>query len=236
MKTALSAPAPTVSSPPPADTWLDRRLDGRPAWAVVLEAFFGLGWLRAGVEKIIEPEWWNGDQLATFLAEHEGGVLEWFQPVIDGLVVPFSGAVLLAVPLIQVVLGLALLSGRMRVPALLAGIGLNLVFIAAGAVNPSIFYILAQGAVLLWAVERDRSGKGLAALDIAAGAGVFLASASVLSIRTIHPAEVVDDPAMIMITLAGLLVLARLVIGRQHVLRARARDSRQTATSRITGV
>ena len=31
---------------------------------------------------------------------------------------------------------------------------MNLNFIAAGAVDPSIFYVLAQGAVALWLAER----------------------------------------------------------------------------------
>ena len=76
--------------------------------------------------------------------------------------------------------------------------------------------ILLQGGVLLWLVERDRSGRSTAWLDIAVGVAGFLGSASLFSIRTLDPAGSVHDPGLIIVTLAGLTLLARLVIGARH--------------------
>ena len=213
---ATSSRRTTTRSLPSAPA-IRRRLAEVPAWAAVAEIFIALGWLRAGVEKIVDPSWWTGDYLSAFLAEHDGTTLDWFRPFVDVVVEPWWWAIVTLVPLAQFALAAALLlGGSARVPALAGGIGLNLVFIAAGAVNPSIFYILLQGGVLLWLVERDRSGRSTAWLDIAVGVAGFLGSASLFSIRTLDPAGSVDDPRLIMVTLAGLTLLARLVIGARH--------------------
>ncbi len=224
---AVSRPLPGTSVPA-----IRRRFAEVPAWAAVAEIFIALGWLRAAVEKVVDPSWWTGEYLSTFLVEHDGAVLEWFQPFIDVVVEPWWWMIVTLVPLAQFALAAALLRGGWaRVPGLAVGIGLNLVFIAAGAVNPSIFYILLQGGVLLWLVERDRTGRNTAWLDIAVGVAGFLGSASIFSIGTVAPAGAVDDPGLIMVTLAGLTLLARLVIGARRSAAMPQADERERRTT-----
>lgn len=216
------------SAPPTPLEGVRSRLAEVPAWAAIAETFIALGWLRAAVEKVISPGWWSGEELADFLADHDGAALTWFEPFLTSVVEPFGLVVAALVPMLQLAIAVALFrGGATRVPGLLLGIGLNLVFIATGAVNPSIFYILLQGGILLWLVERDRSGRRIAWLDIAVGFAGFVGSASLFSIRTLDPASVVDDPGLIMVTLAGLTLLARLVIGERWVRRAAALETRR---------
>lgn len=89
---------------------------------------------------------------------------------------------------------------------------MNVNFIAVGAVTPSVFYLLAQGAVLLWLLERRNSlrGRAIATATIIA---VVLAIGSAPWIATLHPAEVIHDPALMMVTAGS---LAALMCGLLH--------------------
>ncbi len=184
------------------------RFAGQPAWAAVTEVFIGLGWLRAATSKVIDPSWWSGDHLTEFLAEHSNGTLGWYAPFVDVIVAPNAWLVALTVLILQVVIAASLLSGRARPVGLGFGIALNLHFVAAGAVNPSAFYLLAQGALLLWTIERWSARRTRAVLPTVAASGLAVAGFNVPFIRTLHPAEVIDDPAIMFATLGALTSLA----------------------------
>ncbi len=165
-----------------------------------------MGWIRAAAEKAIDPTWWSGEYLLGFLAEHDGEALGWYEPFVQTLVQPGAVSMSYVVFALQLAVGVLLLLGRRVSLALGLGIFMNLNFIAAGAVDPSIFYVLAQGAVALWLAER----AGLASLQklrIAAIGAMAMAIMSVPYIATIHPADVIHDPAIILVT-AGALALA----------------------------
>lgn len=214
MPDVLTPPAPSRPDSPRharRRTRLAARLDV-PVWVLLIEVFIGLGWLRAAVEKVIDPEWWSGDVVSDFLVDHEAASLPWYRLVEDTIVRPGMGLVLIYVVLAQLAIGGALLAGVRREIALGAGLFLNLNFIAIGAVNPSAFYVLAQLAVLLWVVE-SRLPAGIARPVAAVGAvaGLVMAVASLPFVSTIDPALVIDDPA-VMLTMLGLLVTAACVV------------------------
>ena len=104
----------------------------------------------------------------------------------------------------QLGVGAALVSGRGRLPALLVGMAMNVSFVLAGAVTPSAFYLLAQLAVILWLVEQHETKAAASAGTVVALGGLALAGSALLSISTLHPAEVVEDPALMLVFL-GLL-------------------------------
>ncbi len=81
---------------------------------------------------------------------------------------------------------------------------LNLHFMAAGAVTPSAFYLLGQGALALWACERAMSRTRARALRLAAGVAAFAVGVNIPFISTLHPAHVIEDPA-VMFTFGGAL-------------------------------
>ncbi|MEM8706071.1 MAG: hypothetical protein AAGE98_06405, partial [Actinomycetota bacterium] len=109
-----------------------------------------------------------------------------------------------AVALAQLTVGLALLSGRWRVPALILGLALNVSFVLAGAVTPSAFYIVAQLAVLLWVIEERRVARHHVVATAVSLSGLALAGSALLSIDGLHPEHVIEDPSM-MLVFAGSL-------------------------------
>lgn len=192
------------------------RADGTTTWILIVELFLGLGWTRAFVEKLIDPAWWRGDALRQFAADHDALALDWFEPFLTGVVVPLAVPVSLVVLALEGLVAFTFLAGRGRPIGLTAGIGLNLVFLAAGAVNPSAFYLVLQGALAVAVIER--SGADLR--RVLFGVEVVVITAAVISatsIRTLHPAHVIEDPAVMVMTLAALTVLAtELVLRRGH--------------------
>ncbi len=193
-----------------------KRVDGVPAWALMVQLFIGLGWIRAAVEKVIAPTWWSGEELSTFLATHEA--LPWFAPFLDLAVAPMLVIVSTVVVVLEAALGAMLLLGRRPGPTLTVGIALNLVFIAAGAVTPSVFYVLAQGSVLLWLVERHLPVDADDRLGRATVAALGLAALNVGFIRTLAPADVIEDPAIILVTVGLLVSAAAWLIADRRVM------------------
>lgn len=182
---------------------------GVPAWVMITRLFIGLGWTRAAVEKVIDSDWWSGSGILAFIAEQSSHTLGWYRPVLDGMVAP--NAVLFAVIVIiaQLAVAVSLLSGRAVGYGLLLGMFLNLNFLAAGAVNPSAFYLLSQGALALWLAEQARSGKLITrTLSTIAVAAYVLGVMSLPYIGTLHPARVMADPGIMFVVVALLTVVA----------------------------
>lgn len=172
------------------------------------QLFIGLGWLRAASEKIIEPLWWNGEVIVGFLADHDTRSLGWYEPFISHIVAPNVVLIAGVVVVAQLFASASLISGRFQTPGLAVGIFLNLNFLAAGAVNPSVFYLLSQGALALWLAERG-CARSLARIlkGVAIGAAV-LTFISVPYVTTLEPARVIDDPAVMMATGGILTIIA----------------------------
>lgn len=165
-----------------------------------IRIFLGMGWLRAGVEKLIDPRWWGGDGLAAFLAEQRELALPFMAGVSDRLFEPFTMPISLVVMLGQLAVAVGLVTTRLLRPALWAGITMNAVFVAMGAVNPSVFYLVIE-VTLLAALNNgllgdDRRRPRPSNAGIKAGLGLALLP----YVETVHPADVIDDPAIILST------------------------------------
>ena len=181
-----------------------------------LRLFLAAGWLRAAAEKLIDPEWWNGHKLHKFLTAQHDEALPFFRPVMDHLIAPGAQVVAIVVALTQLACGIAIAIGKPLRLALRWAVVLNVVFIMAGKVNPSAFYLVME-IVLLFAVadgtigvrptSPSRRTVGLAALSI------VLALAVVPYIRTIEPSKVIEDPAMMLVFL-GVIVAITLMVRR----------------------
>ena len=185
---------------------LRQRIDGLPGWVLLTQLFIGLGWLRAAAEKIIEPSWWQGGVITDFLTERQANTLGWYQPFLDHVVLAELTAFTVLVVALQLVAGFTLLSGRFVGYGLFAGLVMNFHFLAAGAVNPSAFYILSQGALALWMAERA-SFAGVHTLVYLRIAQVWTAVAALISlpfVRTLEPAMVIEDPAIMFLTVGAL--------------------------------
>lgn len=199
------------------------------AFLVPLRLFIGFGWVRAAAEKLIEPGWYDGSQLTAFLQDQLAWSQEAFPFygwLMENLFMPQATALGVVVMLGQLVIGLAILTGFATSVALLAGIVLNVNFLLAGVPNPSAFYIVIQlvllfggaGTVLgadahlarrarhpVLATLSGRTPASARALrrvyGTAAAACLALTLATLPFVSTLDPALIVEDPAMILVTM-----------------------------------
>lgn len=196
-------------------SFLRDRIADAPAWVLLVELFIGFGWLRAAVEKVIDPLWWDGSTISWFITVHTGDTLDWYRPVLD-LVGPGRVFVALVVITLQFAVAASLLSGRYVGWGLSVGIFMNLNFLAGGAVNPSVFYLLCQGAVALWMAEQAATERDMVRpLWFVAAGGLVVSLISIPSVSTIHPADVIEDPGAIVVFVGALTVVACVLVYRR---------------------
>lgn len=164
------------------------------AMVVPLQLFLAAGWARAGIEKVIDPQWWNGAHLRDFLEEQQTLMLPFFRPFADHLIEPIAPVVSWLVVELQLAIAILLFVNRHTKIALWAGITLNVAFTMAGRVNPSAFYLVMQLALL---IALSRAVTTQIAIRRAVlwliPAGIVLPFA-----RTLDPAHVIDDPALML--------------------------------------
>ena len=134
--------------------WFAGELAKPVAVLVPLRLFIGVGWLRAFFEKVGDGGWWNGAAVSEFLDQQttEGLVVfPFYREVIENVLRPGSQWIGWLVLLLQLIVGLAILTGTYTNLALIIGAGLNLTFMLAGSITPSVFYIAIQ--TLLFVTE-----------------------------------------------------------------------------------
>lgn len=179
-----------------------------------IRVFLAAGWLRAGIEKLIDAHWWNGDNLGAFLDQHRAAALPSFQPVMEHAIQPFAVVVTVVVMVTEIGCGIAIGVGRPLRAALRWTVLLNITFIACGSVNPSAFYLVME-MVLLVAVADGTIGTRptlpTSRTYVLAAALLCVAGVLVTQVRTVEPADVITDPAVMLLFLA-LLQAATLVL------------------------
>ena len=179
-----------------------------------LRLFLAAGWLRAGAEKLIDPQWWNGNDLRKFLTAQHNEALPFFRPIMDRLIAPGAQTVAIVVVITQLACGLAIAIGKPLRLALRWVFLLNVVFIMAGRVNPSAFYLVME-IVLLFAIADGTIGVRPTTPSwrtmAAAGTSAVLAIAVAPYIRRIEPSKVIEDPAMMLVFL-GFVITATLIV------------------------
>ena len=84
----LTMPSSRTQDSPPGGSARRRRV--LAAALIPLQLFLAAGWLRAGMEKVIDPTWWNADALRGFLLEQRPDMLPWFTWFSDVLVEPLA--------------------------------------------------------------------------------------------------------------------------------------------------
>jgi thiosulfate dehydrogenase [quinone] large subunit len=179
-----------------------------------IRVFLAAGWLRAGIEKLVDPDWWSGDGLRTFLDEHRATALPPFRPVMEHAIQPFALTVAFVVVATEIGCGIALMAGRPLRAALRWAVVLNVTFMLCGEINPSSFYLVME-MVLLAAVADGTIGTRPTPprrrTYVFAAALLLVGGALVPYIRSLEPAEVITDPAIMLLFLA-LLQAATLVL------------------------
>jgi thiosulfate dehydrogenase [quinone] large subunit len=209
------------------------------AYLVPLRFFIGIGWFRAGLEKILDPGWNDGAALATFLhTKIDSGhvVFPVYQELIEQLFLPNVAVLSLVVIFGQLLVGTAVMIGAFTNAGLLGGLFMNLNFILAGQVNPSAFYVIIESVLFIanagavmgfdevisqrvrapWLVARahwDRDYIPMEKRSFLLLAFVSLLAGLVASmhVRDWGPSSI-DDPAMILLVLSTLGGLSTLIV------------------------
>jgi hypothetical protein len=193
----------------------DRRTAGVPPWALLIQLFLGLGWLRAATEKTLDAHWWSGDTITAFLGDHDSATIGWYRPFVDLVIAENPIAIAMLMAGLQLAAAASLITGRHLGAGLAVGLFLNAHFVAAGAVNPSAFYILGQLAVVLWMVEqRPHDARCRQWLGRGRLLAILVGLASIPFVQTLHPAEVIDDSAVMFVTFSTLFLAVVLRMGR----------------------
>lgn len=210
MARTMRLPLPASS---PLAVWPRRTNDTGLAAALVLlpvRLFLALIWGRAAIEKSIDAGWWSGDELRSALREEQAGTVPIFEPVLERVVGPVVVAVAVALVAAQLACAVAFATGRHLRLALFAAITMNVCFVLAGRVNPSIFYLVMELTLVIAITggviggRRPRSPRWTAAFAIASfGAAGALAP----SVRTLRPTGMLGDPALVLVTAFGLVGL-----------------------------
>ncbi|MBC8077513.1 MAG: hypothetical protein H7Y32_15675 [Chloroflexales bacterium] len=192
---------------------------------VPLRGFIGLGWLRAAMEKVVDPGWADGSSLTTFLLQQEAhAAFPAYQALMTNAFLPHTMLLSWIILIGQLLAGAAIVAGFLTRAALIGALFMNINFLLAGVPNPSAFYLVIQGALLMantgmilgvdgwlrqWALGRRASSQAVPALSprqprrwlLVASVVVFggIAGAAAPYIRDFSPAGSVHDPAMLVV-------------------------------------
>ena len=132
-------------------TYLEAELLKGNALLLPLRLFIGLGWMRAGVEKLIDPLWRSGDSVLVFFQSQisaDAVYFPFYETLITQVFAPHALVLSWLILIGELLAGIAILAGIFTTLALLAGLFMNLNFVLAGVVNPSAFYIVIQVTLL----------------------------------------------------------------------------------------
>lgn len=203
------------------------QLQSSAIYAVPLRIFIGLGWLRAGVEKVIDGNWRSGEATSTFLADHlrDGHIaFGFYETLVSDVFLPAATAMAIIIIVGELLAGAAILSGTFTNAALLGGIFMNLNFLLAGETNPSAFYLIIQMTLLVtgagsvlgfdrvlsrtwtqgWLVAQPAASLRSDLRPYFAGIGLSLVVAiyAAFHVQTTDPRASVEDPAMLLVILS----------------------------------
>lgn len=220
-------------------TALVDRYRGLPPWLLLAQIFLAAGWQRAAAAHGLDPAWWSGAEITQFRVEHGESSIEWYRAImLDGPVANWPIIVGIVVFSAQLIVAFMLALNLRPLLALAIGAGLNVNFVLAGAVNPSVFYLIIGAAIALWHVDTLAGRPSARRLTlISPVVAAILVGSLAPEIATIHPDHVIDDPAMVLSFIAVLWVLALwLSVGRSTLLALHPERSGPENTGSVTAV
>lgn len=131
-------------------TWVTKGpVDVATSHLLLLRAFLAFAWLRAAFDKVADPAWWDGTVVTSFLTGGSGAEpLTGFQVFAEATLLRAPALTAALVLLAELAIGFGILTGFRFDVALGLGVGLSLMFLAAGRINPAAFYLVIQLALL----------------------------------------------------------------------------------------
>lgn len=211
-------------------------------YLVPIRIFIAVGWLRACAEKLVDPNWMSGATLVKFFAGQITGhqiAFATYQSLVQSIFAPEAAAISVMILTGQLLIGLALLFGLCTIPALFAGLFMNMNFLLIGRPEPSVFYLIIQTVLLIGRTDAVASVDSLMDRLMQEGhesdpqptpktrrllsIGGVMTSLAVAAYGFSHithfdPASSVKDPAAVLCVFACLCAgLSLIALLRQHV-------------------
>lgn len=182
-----------------------RRFGATPAWVLLPQLFLAGGWLRVGVANGITDGWWSGEALRRFLEVDTSQAVRIYEPFLSHVVEPFAVVVAAILRVAELAIATLLALNRRVLSALLVATFLNVHFMLAGAVNPSAFYLVIAMVIAVWWLDKGASAATRGAIARRAALVAAVATLGLAPfVTTVHPAQVIKDPAIVLIFLSVL--------------------------------
>lgn len=127
--------------------YVHKELHEEGAYLLPLRLFMGIGWMRAMIEKLMEPGWYDGSALRAFLeAQLSAGHIQFplYETLIQTVFLPNVYTLSWIIIIGQGLVGIGIFTGTFTNLALLGGLFMNFNFILIGRVAPSAFYVVIQ--------------------------------------------------------------------------------------------
>ena len=190
-----------------------------PSWILIPQIVLAVGWALATLTNIFQADWWSGQAIRDFVATETGLRVNVYQHVLTGLVEPLPAVTAIVVAAIQIAIVVMLVFNYRVMVALSLAAFLNVQFILAGVVNPSVFYLVAALGIAIWRIETSANAETLQRLsDFTIMSGLVAVAFLAPGVRTLQPEGVLDDPALVLIFLAFLAMVAMWWVNRRVAL------------------
>jgi thiosulfate dehydrogenase [quinone] large subunit len=110
-----------------------------PSLIVLLRVLFGVGWLLAGVTKITEKLWFKepGQFLKDYLLNslQSPNVPPFYKTFLENIALEHVMVLNYVIPIIQIIIGMFLITGLFTMPSILACLFMHINFILSGNMN-----------------------------------------------------------------------------------------------------
>lgn len=173
------------------------------------QLFLAAGWLRAVFAHMFDGDWWSGAEVRGFVAFETSAAIGIYRPFLNHIVLGLPTITAIIVILIELAAGLLLIANYRPLLGVLLGVFLNVQFMLAGAVNPSVFYLVLALVVVLWRMERSSSLSTSRRIARLVGLSAAVTTVSMLPfIASLSPDRAVEDPAIVLIFVSLLFAVA----------------------------
>jgi uncharacterized membrane protein YphA (DoxX/SURF4 family) len=145
--------------------WISSETLKDGAHLLPLRLFIAVGWLRALSEKLLNPAWFDGVALSSFLTaqlQADQVAFPAYAWLISHVFLPGAPVLAWIILIGQLLVGLGLVFGAFSRAALIGALFMNLNFIAAGVPSPSVFYVVIQIMLLISSAGRVFGLDGVA--------------------------------------------------------------------------
>jgi thiosulfate dehydrogenase (quinone) large subunit len=145
--------------------WISSETLKDGAHLLPLRLFIAVGWLRAMSEKLLNPAWFDGAALSSFLnAQLHADKVAFpaYAWLISHVFLPGAPVLAWTILIGQLLVGFGLVFGAYSRAALIGALFMNLNFIAAGMPSPSVFYVVIQIMLLVSSAGRVFGLDGVA--------------------------------------------------------------------------